>query len=98
MDRDLGGEIVADAWLVLNRELLMQMFGQVLPDQPRADVGRAARRIADQPAHRMIRIVTVRCARGTGDDGNKAAGKSQRRDCSTQTLHSDLPPAFSRYD
>jgi hypothetical protein len=30
MNRDLGGEVVAGTGLVLDRELLVQMFGQVL--------------------------------------------------------------------
>ena len=82
MHGDFGGEIVAGARLVLDRELLMQMFGQVLSDQARADVGRAARRIADQPAHRMIWIVVVGGARSAGHH-HRRASKRQRRNSPT---------------
>jgi len=76
---DFGGEIVAGTGLVLDGELLMQMFGQVLSDQPRADIGRTARRIADQPAHRMTGVLVIGGTRGTGHH-HRRASKRQRRD------------------
>src|SRR5438477_6197713 len=94
VDRDFGCEIVAGARLVLDRELLVQMFGEVLSDQPRANVGRAARWIANQPAHRMIGIVIIRSARGTRDRDNAARSKRQRCNCPAQSPHSDPPYPF----
>ena len=61
-----GREIIAGARLVLDDELLAHMLRQILSDQARDDVGRAARRIADQPAHRVVRIIVGR-ARGAGN-------------------------------
>jgi hypothetical protein len=76
---DFGGEIIAGAGLVFDGEVLMQMLGEVLSDQPRADVGGAAGRIADQPAHRMIGIIIGGGARSTGHH-HRCAGKRQHRD------------------
>jgi hypothetical protein len=63
--------------------LLVQMFGQILSDQARADVGRTAGRMADQPTHRMIWIVIVRSPRRSGAERNCTAGKRQRRNRAT---------------
>ncbi|MGY4423803.1 hypothetical protein ACVWY2_006252 [Bradyrhizobium sp. JR6.1] len=62
VDRSFGADIVAGARLVLDHELLAELLRQPLPDQARDDVGGAARRIANNPAHRSRRIVGSRSA------------------------------------
>ena len=78
--RHLGGEIISGAGLVLDRELLMQMLGQILPDQARANIGRPARRITDQPAYRVIGIVILG-ARHAGGGCGRRAGKAEHGKC-----------------
>ena len=62
VDHGLGADVVAGAGLVLDHELLAEPLGQPLADQPRQNVGGAARRIADHEANRPGRIVQRRGA------------------------------------
>ena len=50
---------------------------QILPDQPGADVGRAAGRIADQPAHGMVRIIVGRARRSRAGNAGTNQGDGQ---------------------
>src|SRR5262249_14315607 len=52
----LGADIAAGSRPVLDDELLAESLGQPLADQTRSDVGPAARRKADDNAHRPRRI------------------------------------------
>ena len=63
IDHRLGGDVVAGAGLVFDDELLAEPLRQPLADQARDDVGGAAGRIADHPAHRPRRIVQPRTRR-----------------------------------
>ena len=67
IDHRLGGDVVAGAGLVLDHELLAELLRQPLADQPRDDVGGAARRIADHPLHRSRRIIRRRGGADRGD-------------------------------
>ena len=48
----LGADIAARARSIVDDELLAKLFRQELGDQTRDDVGRAARRLADDDFHR----------------------------------------------
>ena len=52
----LGGEIVSGAGPVLDNDWLAELFRQLLADQARHEVGRAAWRIADNPANGSCRV------------------------------------------
>ena len=90
---EFGAEIVAGAGPVLDDELLMQAFGEILSDQPGDDVGCAARRIADEPPHRMGRIIIVR-ARGAWNGGRRHAQKCDGDQPPECALHRVLPSLF----
>jgi hypothetical protein len=49
--RGLGADVAAGAGPALDNECLAKPFGEPLRHQPRRDVGRAARRIADDQAN-----------------------------------------------
>src|SRR3954471_5358725 len=57
MHRSFGADIVAAAGSVLDDELLAHSLRQVLADDARQDVGAAARRVGDDPAHRPGGII-----------------------------------------
>ncbi|GMO60056.1 hypothetical protein BwSF12_77500, partial [Bradyrhizobium ottawaense] len=75
IDDRFGGDIVAGTRLVLDHELLAELFRQALADQPRQDVGGPARRIADHPFHRAGRIIGGKGLRQRG--GCKRTGGEQ---------------------
>ena len=71
VDHRLGCDVVAGAGLVLDDELLAELFGQVLSDETRQDVGAAACGITDDPTHRSSRIIE---RRGVADSGPGQTG------------------------
>src|SRR5262249_4284087 len=52
-----GREIVAGSWAVLDNELLAETLAEPIAEQPRADVGRATGRIADNDMRLPCRII-----------------------------------------
>ena len=71
VDHRLSCDVVAGAGLVLDDELLPELFGQILPDETRQDVGAAARGITDHPTHGSSRIIE---RRGVADSGPGQTG------------------------
>ena len=53
----LGGDVGIGAGTVVDDELLAEPLRQPLRDQPRGGIGRSAGRIADENAHRPVRII-----------------------------------------
>jgi hypothetical protein len=66
------------ARLVLDHELLAELFRQPLADQARQDVGGAARRIADQEPHRPRRIFQRRRGARKREGGDAGTDQAQR--------------------
>ena len=63
----VSSEVAAGAGPVLDKELIVEPLGQRLRDQPSDDVGRGARRKADNDPHRPRRVgVGPRKSRGRG--------------------------------
>ena len=89
----LGREIVAGARPVIDGKLLVQMFRQILPDQAGADIGRAAGRIADEPAYRVVRIIVIG-ARRSATAQNQHARKGGRESPLNEALHSTPPAVY----
>jgi hypothetical protein len=87
-DHRFGRDIGAGAGLVLDDELLAQPIRQRLPDQPRGDVGRAARRIADDEPHRPRRIIQRRRGARQGRHGGSA--RCQLQNATAVKLHGRL--------
>src|SRR5262249_31244414 len=74
----LGGDVARSARPVVNDEWLAETLGQPLTDQEREDVRRAARRKADDDAHRPRRIgLRLRDARHGWERGH-ASGQLQK--------------------
>jgi len=78
IDHRFGGDVVAGAGLVLDHELLAEPLGEPLADQPRDDIGRSARRISDNPAHRPGRIIQRRGAADRSDCRNAHCDQTNR--------------------
>jgi hypothetical protein len=93
MGSEFGGEIVARARLVLDDELLAKMLGEILPDQASADVRRSTGRIADQPAHAVVRIIIGARRAGLSKDstGNDDTDESDGKPPQKSTGHFLLP-------
>ena len=70
-------DVAAGAGPILDDELLIKPLGQVLPDQARNDVGRAAWRKADDNPHRPGRIGLCASEAGQGRQRQSASGPRQ---------------------
>ena len=96
LEREIGG----GAGLVLDEHRLAEPFGEPLGQDPRHRVGRAAGRIADDPAQRSRRIIerpaffaggsgaaADGCLRAAKIDGEEVSWRTPRRyrECTTQS-------------
>ena len=91
----IGDDVGAAARLVFDDELLAEQFGKPLPENPRQDIGRAARRERHDPAHRSRRIGIRRDAwNGAGETktGRRQSQELQgtRRTALARNLHRPL--------
>ena len=73
-----------------------QVLRQILPDQARADVGRAARRIADEPAHGMVRIILGRTRRAGRAGAGKRKTRKAKRDEPLEPKAASFSPSHTR--
>src|SRR5262249_50144617 len=81
----LGGDIACCTRPVLDHEGLTELLGQPLGEQARDDVGRRARREADDDAHRPRRIGLR--PRYTRDRRERGSARGQMQEFATGKLH-----------
>jgi hypothetical protein len=85
----LGGDIAAGSRTVFDDEGLAEVLRQLLTDQARKDVKRAAGGEGDDHAHRLRRIGLrprdARCGRQRG------SARGQMQECAAGKFHFDLP-------
>src|SRR4029077_13046407 len=79
---DLRAEDAVRPGLVLDDELLAPALRELLPDKARDGVGKPARRITDDHAHRLVRIVPGSLPGSGAREGEP--GKSQQPDPSAK--------------
>src|SRR5450759_3261544 len=82
----LGADITASARAVLNDKWLAEPLRQPLAHQTRGDVGRAAGRIADDPAHPPRRIVLRHCDARYGR--KRGSARCQMKKLTAEKFHS----------
>jgi hypothetical protein len=88
-ERELHADVAAGADPVLDDEVLTEIIGEILADQPRGDVVGAARGEAYDPAHRPGRIVLRACEARDGRQRGSARGEMQKP--ATTKLHGATP-------
>ena len=88
-DHGLGRQIGAGAGLVLGDKLLAEAIRQRLRDQARGNVGRTARRVADDEAHRPRRIIQRR--RGARQNRHGGSARCQLQNATAVQFHGGSP-------
>jgi len=74
----LGTDVATGTRPVFDNEWLSETLGKPLTYQPRSDVGRAARRGRDDPAHRASRIIECHSASQKGGRSSSGSGELQK--------------------
>src|ERR1043166_5998141 len=84
-----GADAAARAADVLDIELLSQLLAQLLNDQPRENIGRAAGRKRDDTAHRPPRIRLRPGVARPAAESRRARSEAEK--CAARKLHHDSP-------
>jgi hypothetical protein len=78
--RGLGGDDPAGAGPVVDDELLAELLGELVGDDPRGHVGDSASPVRDDDAHRAVRIAGLRRGRQQRERGRRGREQSRRAD------------------